>query len=37
MEGRIIPVRRLGSTDEAAWRALADRAAKPNPLFEPDC
>jgi len=37
MEGRIIPVRRLGSTDEAAWRALADRAAEPNPLFEPDC
>jgi CelD/BcsL family acetyltransferase involved in cellulose biosynthesis len=37
MEGRIAPVRTLSPDDEAAWTALAARAAEPNPLYEPNC
>lgn len=37
MNARILPVRELGSEDEAAWRTLAERAVEPNPLYEPDC
>ncbi len=37
MKGRIAPVRTLSPDDEAAWTALAARAAEPNPLYEPNC
>jgi CelD/BcsL family acetyltransferase involved in cellulose biosynthesis len=37
MNGRTVRVRELSERDEAAWRALASRAAVPNPLYEPDC
>ncbi len=37
MHGRIAPVRTLSPDDEAAWTALAARAAEPNPLYEPNC
>jgi CelD/BcsL family acetyltransferase involved in cellulose biosynthesis len=37
MNGRIAPVRTLSPADEAAWTALAARAAEPNPLYEPNC
>ena len=37
MKGRVISVRSISAADEAAWRALADRAIEPNPLYEPDC
>ena len=37
MKGRVISVRSITAADETAWRALADRAIEPNPLFEPDC
>lgn len=37
MSGRILEVRDLSTRDEAAWRDLADRAAEPNPFYEPDC
>ncbi|MGH9100265.1 MAG: GNAT family N-acetyltransferase, partial [Acidimicrobiales bacterium] len=37
MHFRLIPLRALTEDDERAWRALAGRAAEPNPFFEPDC
>jgi CelD/BcsL family acetyltransferase involved in cellulose biosynthesis len=32
----VIPLRELSAGDLAAWRELADRAAEPNPFFEPE-
>jgi CelD/BcsL family acetyltransferase involved in cellulose biosynthesis len=37
VDGRIITLGELTDHDEAGWRALAERAGQPNPLFEPDC
>jgi CelD/BcsL family acetyltransferase involved in cellulose biosynthesis len=37
VKGRVISVRSITAADEAAWRALAERAIEPNPLYEPDC
>ncbi|MGH9019228.1 MAG: hypothetical protein ACRDY1_15870, partial [Acidimicrobiales bacterium] len=37
MNGRLLSVRDLSGADEQRWRELADRAAEPNPLCEPDC
>jgi CelD/BcsL family acetyltransferase involved in cellulose biosynthesis len=37
VKGRVISVRSITAADEAAWRALADGAIEPNPLYEPDC
>jgi CelD/BcsL family acetyltransferase involved in cellulose biosynthesis len=37
MNGRMVHVRSLSPDDEAAWTALAARAAEPNPLYEPNC
>jgi hypothetical protein len=37
VDGRIMNVGELTERDERSWRALAERAAQPNPLFEPDC
>ncbi len=36
-KARIVHARDLTPEDEGAWRAMADRAVEPNPLFEPDC
>src|ERR1700720_3118316 len=36
METRLVRVKDLSDSDEQAWRRLADRAAEPNPFFEPD-
>jgi CelD/BcsL family acetyltransferase involved in cellulose biosynthesis len=37
MSSRILRVREIGADDESAWRDLAERAAEPNPFYEPDC
>ncbi|HTT86285.1 MAG TPA: GNAT family N-acetyltransferase [Acidimicrobiales bacterium] len=37
MQGRLIGVRDISAGDEERWRDLAERAAEPNPLCEPDC
>ncbi len=37
MTGRILRVCEIGPKDESAWRGLAERAAEPNPFYEPDC
>ncbi len=37
MRSAIVPIRELGSSEVAAWAALAARAVQPNPLFEPEC
>jgi hypothetical protein len=37
MKGRVIDIRSISTADERAWRALAERAVEPNPLYEPDC
>jgi CelD/BcsL family acetyltransferase involved in cellulose biosynthesis len=37
MRFRLIPVRGVSDVDEQAWLALGQRAAEPNPFFEPDC
>lgn len=36
MSARVVPLAELGERDLAAWRRLADRAAEPNPFFDPD-
>jgi CelD/BcsL family acetyltransferase involved in cellulose biosynthesis len=35
METALLPLSGLTETDRRAWRELADRAAEPNPFFEP--
>ncbi len=37
MSSRILQVCEVGAEDERAWRDLAERAAEPNPFYEPDC
>jgi CelD/BcsL family acetyltransferase involved in cellulose biosynthesis len=37
MNGRLIPVRDMSTSDERRWRELAARAIDPNPFGEPDC
>ncbi len=37
MSTRILRVCEVGEDDERAWRDLAERAAEPNPFYEPDC
>ena len=37
VQGRILDVRNLSSSDENSWRELARRAVEPNPFYEPDC
>lgn len=37
MKGVIRPILDLGDAEVAQWRALVDRVADPNPLFEPEC
>lgn len=36
MSAGVVPLAELGERDLAAWRHLADRAAEPNPFFDPD-
>jgi CelD/BcsL family acetyltransferase involved in cellulose biosynthesis len=36
VQTRLVKVKDLSRSDEAAWRDLADRAVEPNPFFEPD-
>jgi CelD/BcsL family acetyltransferase involved in cellulose biosynthesis len=33
----LLPITELEPRDLAAWRELAERAAEPNPFFEPEC
>jgi Acetyltransferase (GNAT) domain len=37
VKARAIDIRSISAADEKAWRALAERAVEPNPLYEPDC
>jgi CelD/BcsL family acetyltransferase involved in cellulose biosynthesis len=36
VSARVVPLAELGERDLAAWRRLSDRAAEPNPFFDPD-
>jgi CelD/BcsL family acetyltransferase involved in cellulose biosynthesis len=37
MSSRVLQVCEVSANDERAWRDLAERAAEPNPFYEPDC